>query len=638
MENIFIKYLDKIIELPEKSSIIDLLKTLKENVDSCVRILVNQEDVELSTSLKNNDEVTIIHFDDPKGKHSFWHSSAHILAQAVLRLCPQAIPTIGPAIENGFYYDFDNLSLSSEDLIRIEKEAKKIIKERLKIKKHTFHSKTEALEYFKNNPYKKEIIEELSETTVITAYEQGEFLDLCRGPHVDNTGRIKAFKILKTSGSYWKGKAANKALTRIYGISFPSEKQLKDYLIMLEESKKRDHKILGPRLDLFSFHEEAPGLPFLHPKGMIIWNTLTEFCRKLHTNYGYQEIKTPILLNKDLWIRSGHWEHYKKNMYTLKIDEKEFAIKPMNCPGCMLYYKTALHSYKELPLKISEIGHVHRYEASGALSGLMRVRGFHQDDAHIFVTPAQIEEETIQILSLISQLYSTFGLSYHLELSTRPKEGSIGSDELWEIATNSLKNALISHNASFKINEGDGAFYGPKIDIHIKDAINRTWQCGTIQLDMFLPQLFNLEYNDAQGTKQVPLVIHRALFGSIERFLGILIEHFKGRFPLWISPEQIRILNVADRHINYATKIKKDLENHFIVKLDLSNESISKKVRKAQLSQVNYIIIIGDNEQNNNLISIRTRENQIIPAISLEEFTKKTLEEKKSFSLKTLLQ
>ncbi len=637
MTNISVKYLDKIIELPEKSSVIDLLKILKENVNSCVRILINQEAAQLSTLLKDNDEITIIHFDDPKGKHLFWHSSAHILAQAVLRLWPQAIPTIGPAIENGFYYDFDNLTLSLEDLTKIEKEAKKIIKERLPIKKHVFQSKKEALLYFKNNSYKTEIIKELPETAVITAYEQGDFFDLCRGPHVENTGYIKAFKILKTSGSYWKGNAANKALTRIYGISFPSEQQLKDYLIMLEEAKKRDHKILGTQLNLFSFHEEAPGIPFFHPKGMIIWNTLTEFCRKLHTNHGYQEIKTPLLLNKDLWIRSGHWDHYKKNMYTLKIDEKEFAIKPMNCPGCMLYYKTALRSYKELPLKISEIGHVHRYEASGALSGLMRVRGFHQDDAHIFISPSQIEEETTNVLSLISKLYGTFGLSYHLELSTRPKEGSIGSDELWELATNSLKKALITHNVSFKINEGDGAFYGPKIDIHIKDAINRTWQCGTIQLDMFLPQLFNLEYNDSQGLKQVPLVIHRALFGSIERFLGILIEHFKGRFPLWISPEQIRILNVADRHCNYAKTIKNSLEKHFITQLDLTNESISKKVRKAQLSQVNYILIIGDNEQNNNSISIRTRENRIISSISLEEFTKKALEEKDSFSLKTLL-
>lgn len=637
MTNIRIKYLDNIIELPEKSSVADLLKLLKEDIDSCVQVSVNQEPKELSALLNNNDEITITHFNDAEGKHVFWHSSAHILAQAVLRLWPQTIPTIGPAIENGFYYDFDNLDLSLEDLEKIEKEAKKIIKERLKIKKHLFFSKKEALERFKNNSYKIEIIQDLPETASITAYEQGDFFDLCRGPHVEHTGRIKAFKILKTSGSYWKGNSANKTLTRIYGISFPKEEQLKDYLNMLEEAKKRDHKILGPQLDLFSFHEEAPGLPFLHPKGMHVWNTLIAFWRKLHDKDGYQEIKTPLLLNKDLWIRSGHWEHYKKNMYTLDIDKKEFAIKPMNCPGCMLYYKTALHSYKELPLKISEIGHVHRYEASGALSGLMRVRGFHQDDAHIFVAPLQIEEETIKLLSLIAKLYETFELSYHLELSTRPKEGSIGSDELWDLATSSLRNALTMHNVPFVINEGDGAFYGPKIDIHIKDSLQRTWQCGTIQLDMFLPQLFNLEYTDAKGSKQVPLVIHRALLGSVERFLGILIEHFKGRFPLWISPEQIRILNVADRHANYVREIQKKLEKHFVTKLDLSNESISKKVRKAQLSQVNYIIVIGDTEQNNNLLSLRTRDNQIIPSISLQEFIKKALEEKESFSLKTLL-
>lgn len=637
MTSIHIKYLDNIIELPEKSSIVDLLKLLKEDINSCVQVSVNQEPKELSALLNNNDEVIITRFNDTEGKHLFWHSSAHILAQAVLRLWPQARPTIGPAIENGFYYDFDNLELSLEDLEKIEKEAKKIINERLKIKKYQFSSKKEALERFKDNSYKVEIIQELSETASITAYEQGDFFDLCRGPHVEHTGRIKAFKILKISGSYWKGNSANKVLTRIYGVSFPSEQQLKDYLNMLEEAKKRDHKILGPQLDLFSFHEEAPGLPFLHPKGMHIWNTLIAFWRELHDKDGYKEIKTPLLLNKDLWVRSGHWEHYKKNMYALDIDKKEFAVKPMNCPGCMLYYKTALHSYKELPLKISEIGHVHRYEASGALSGLMRVRGFHQDDAHIFVAPSQIGEETTKLLSLIAKLYETFGLGYHLELSTRPKEGSIGSDEMWDLATDSLRNALTTHNVPFIINEGDGAFYGPKIDIHIKDSLQRTWQCGTIQLDMFLPQLFNLEYTDAKGSKQVPLVIHRALLGSVERFLGILIEHFKGRFPLWISPEQIRILNVADRHANYVREIQKKLEKHFVTKVDLSNESISKKVRKAQLSQVNYIIVIGDTEQNNNLLSLRTRDNQIIPFISLQEFIKKALEEKESFSLKTLL-
>lgn len=442
---------------------------------------------DLSTPLNENDVVELISFDSFEGKEMFWHTSAHVLAQAILRLFPQAKPTIGPPIEQGFYYDFADLTLSDQDFERIENEVQKIIAENFKPERIVLHGKKEALDKFKDNPYKKELIEGFAETDELSAYSQGEFFDLCRGPHLPSLGKIKAFKVLKTSGAYWRADQTRAMLTRVYAISFPDRKQLKDYLTLLEEAKKRDHKILGPKLDLFSLKEEGPGMPFIHPRGMIIWNRLIEFLRGLHEKARYVEIKTPQLLSQSLWETSGHWFHYRENMYAFSIENRHFAIKPMNCPGCMLYFKSQSHSYKELPLRVAEIGHVHRHEASGALSGLFRVRSFHQDDAHIFMRPSDIKQEIMSVIDLIEIIYSTFGLSYRLELSTRP-EKSIGTDTDWEVATQGLQEALEAKGQSYKLNPGDGAFYGPKIDIHIKDALGRSWQCGTVQLDMALPE------------------------------------------------------------------------------------------------------------------------------------------------------
>ncbi len=561
-----------------------------------------------------------------EGKEIYWHSSAHILAQAVLRLWPEALPTIGPPIENGFYYDFANLHISDEDFAKIEQEMETIVKENYKSEREILADKAAALKAFGKNPYKAELIQGLTEGE-ITAYRQGEFYDLCRGPHLPNVGKVKALKVLKIAGAYWRGDSNREMLTRIYGITFPDRKLLKEYLQQLEEAKKRDHKVLGPKLDLFSIQEEAPGMPFIHPKGMIIWNELLAFWRQCHRKAHYDEIKTPQLMSKELWKTSGHWDNYRQNMYTSEIDEKEFAIKPMNCPGCMLFYKTHVHSYREFPLRVAEIGHVHRHEASGALSGLMRVRSFHQDDAHIFLLPDQITDEILNIFHLIDEIYGAFGLQYHLELSTRP-EKSIGADEDWEQSTAALKSALDRFNHPYRINEGDGAFYGPKIDLHIRDALGRTWQCGTIQLDMALPERFNLEYDAAAGTRPRPVMVHRALFGSIERFFGILIEHFAGKFPLWISPRQVRIIPVADRHIPYAQQVKDRLFRCGLqVELDDSHESVSKKVREAQLMQVNYMLTIGDREAENQTVALRTRDNVVHGEISLDHFLSKIKDE-----------
>ena len=468
------------------------------------------------------------------------------------------MPTIGPAIESGFYYDFANLTISENDFPSIEKEIKALIKENHKPERIEYKSKDEALKAFKDNPYKVELIKNITEEP-LSAYKQGDFFDLCRGPHLPSIGKIKAFKVMKTSGAYWKGDKENVMLTRIYAISYPSKEQLADYLQFLEESKKRDHKLLGQQLSLFSFVEEAAGMVFLHPNGIHIWNKLLAFMKQLLDEGGYQEIKTPVLMSKELWERSGHWFHYRENMYLSKIENREFAIKPMNCPGCMLYYKNKTHSYRELPLRIAEIGHVHRHEASGALNGLFRVRSFFQDDAHIFMKEDQITDVILELLTLADKIYSTFGLTYKLELSTRPeKSKTIGTDEEWEVSTNSLKEALNKWGKPYKINEGDGAFYGPKIDIHIQDALERNWQCGTIQLDMARPRNFELSYVAQNGEHKMPVMFHRALYGSVERFFGILIEHFAGKFPLWLSPYPVRIIPVADRHVEYAKKIEKN--------------------------------------------------------------------------------
>ncbi len=624
----------KKVSLPEHATLKEAAEHLHLTApDQAVAATVNGRLRDFDTPLSQGDEVVFLNFDDNLGKEVFWHTSAHVLAQAILRLWPEAQPTIGPPIENGFYYDFADLSISDTDFEKIEQEVDKVLAENHKTKRQEFINKKEAKEAFGKNPYKVELIDGFTEEP-ISAYSQGEFVDLCRGPHLAALNKIKAFKILKTSGAYWKGDVNRPMLTRIYGISFPDRKRLKDYLTLLEEAKKRDHKVLGPALDLFSFKEEAPGMPFIHPHGLIIWNELIALLRELQQG-DYIEIKTPAMMSKELWERSGHWFHYKDNMYTSQIEEREFAIKPMNCPGCMLFYKTATHSYRELPLRVAEIGHVHRFEASGALNGLFRVRSFHQDDAHLFMRLDQIREEILKLIQFADKLYMTFGLPYKLGLSTRPdKTKTIGSDEEWEIATNGLKGALDDWGHSYHINEGDGAFYGPKIDIQIRDALGRFWQCGTIQLDFALPQKFELEYVDSDGTHKRPVMLHRAILGSIERFFGILVEHFSGKFPFWISPYPVRILIVADRHAPFAREVKEKIQKAGIrCEIDDTHESVGKKVRNAQLLKVNYMLTIGDKEIENRTVALRTRDNVVHGEVSIDDFLSKIVEEKKTRAL-----
>ncbi|MBF5050584.1 Threonine--tRNA ligase [Candidatus Clavichlamydia salmonicola] len=631
---ITIIYQDKELCFEESVKGIDVAMKLGLTAsDQGLVIIVNDKIQDLSITLNDGDYVTFPNFEDKKGKEVFWHTSAHVMAQAVLHLWPDAQPTIGPVIEGGFYYDFANLKLSEDDFPRIEAEVKKIVDEGYKLERVVFKDKAEALKTFKDNPYKKEIIEAFPEEGEITGYRQGHFFDLCRGPHLPTVAKIKAFKLMKTSAAYWRGDPKKASLTRLYGVSFPASRKLKEYLEVLEEARKRDHRVLGAALDLFSFKEEAPGMPFLHPKGMRIWNRLLDYWRSLHDAAGYTEIKTPQILKRHLWEQSGHWQNYKQNMYTLEIENEEYAIKPMNCPGCMLFYQTHSHSYREFPLKISEIGHVHRQEASGALSGLMRVRSFHQDDAHLFVLPDQIEEEMISVLRLVEDIYGVLGLEYHFELSTKPDKDTVGDDALWEEATAALKSALEKHGTPFNISPGEGAFYGPKIDIHVKDAIGRVWQCGTVQLDMCLPDLFHLEYTNSDGQKKVPVMIHRALLGSLERFLGIITEHFYGKFPLWISPEQIRLISVADRHQEYLQKAEELLKNEgFLVTSDFSNESVNKKIRNAQLTKVNYMLVAGDKEIDSSTFSVRTRNNHVLGGKTLMEFIEILNQERSSFS------
>ncbi len=607
---------NKMVELPSGSSAKDLAEKLNQRgPDQAIAANINGVLKDLDTPLHEGDKVILLNFEDAQGKEVFWHTAAHVLAQAILRLWPNAKPTIGPPIENGFYYDFADLHISDADFEKIETEVEKILKENYKPVRHEFKNKQEALSRFTNNPYKSELIGEFE--GLITGYSQGEYFDLCRGPHMAALGKIKAFKVMKTSGAYWRGDKNREMLTRVYGIAYPDRKMLKDYLHMLEEAKKRDHKIIGPKLDLFSLKEEGPGMPFIHPHGMIVWNRLIEFMRGLQRDAGYVEIKTPQLLNQDLWQRSGHWDFYRDNMYYFGIEERHFALKPMNCPGCMLFFGSEMHSYRELPLRVSEFGHVHRHEASGALNGLFRVRSFHQDDTHIFMRPGDIKGEIFGILQLVETIYGTFGLDWRFELSTRP-EKSIGTDADWEVATAGLKGALDDYGQSYKINEGDGAFYGPKIDIHIRDALGRSWQCGTVQLDMSLPEKFELTYVDSDGEHKRPIMIHRAIFGSVERFFGILIEHFAGRFPLWISPRQVRVVPVAERHNEYAREIASQIHDAgFECDVDESNESVSKKIRDAQLLQINYMLTVGDEEVENKTISVRRRDNIVIGELDL---------------------
>ena len=559
------------------------------------------------------------------------HSCAHLLAHAVKHLYPEAKFWVGPVIEDGFYYDIDlgDKSLSEEDLPKIEKEMKKISKDNKLINRIEL-SKEEALEMFKDDPYKIDLISRMDENdTVISAYKQEDFIDLCRGPHVESTKLIKHFKLLKVSGAYWKGDSKNKMLQRIYGICFETEEDLNEYLEFLEEAKKRDHKKLGKELGLFMMSEYGPGFPFFLHNGMILRNELENFWYKEHKREGYQFIKTPIMLNKDLWELSGHWFNYRENMYTSEIDDKVFAIKPMNCPGGMLVYKNSLYSYKDLPLRVGELGQVHRHEASGALNGLFRVRTFTQDDAHIFMTQDQIESEVIRLINFIDRVYSIFGLSYSIELSTRPEEKYIGSLEVWNKSEKALKDACHASGHECKINPGDGAFYGPKLDFHIKDSLGRVWQCGTIQLDMNLPERFDLTYIDSDGSKKRPVMLHRVIFGSIERFIGILIEHYAGAFPLWLSPNQVNIIPVNNLiHMDYAKKVMQELENNDIrVTLDESDEKFGYKMRQSVISKVPYTLILGDNEAKEGIISYRHRGSTETKSISLDEFIKMIKEE-----------
>lgn len=568
-------------------------------------------------------------FEEAEGREAFRHTTAHVLAQAVKRLYPDTKCAIGPAIENGFYYDFEfSFPFMPEHLQAVEEEMKKIVKESLPLQRLEV-SRKEALKQMENlkESYKLELIKELPEDAVITMYSQGEYVDLCAGPHVSNTCLIKAFKLTSVAGAYWRGNEKNKMLTRIYGTSFPKQSELNDYLKQVEEAKLRDHRKLGKELGLFALLDEGPGFPFFLPKGMVLKNLLIDYWRKLHTREGYVEISSPMILNRELWETSGHWDHYRENMYTTVIDDTDYAIKPMNCPGGMLVYKMQPHSYRELPIRMGELGLVHRHEKSGQLHGLMRVRCFTQDDAHIFMTREQITDEIKGVVRLIDEVYSKFGFKYHVELSTRP-ENSMGSDEDWEVATHGLQSALDDLQMEYVVNEGDGAFYGPKIDFHLEDSIGRTWQCGTIQLDFQLPQRFEAEYVGADGEKHRPIMIHRVVYGSIERFIGILIEHYAGKFPLWLAPVQAKILLVSDVYTDYAKEVLEELRSAGIrVELDDRNEKLGYKIREAQMDKVPYMLIVGQKEKDENQVSVRSREEGDLGSLDIHEFIQKVKNE-----------
>lgn len=583
---------------------------------------INGETADLRTVVDSDCDLNILTFQDEKGKSAFWHTASHIMAQAVKRLYPDTKLAIGPSVADGFYYDIDRETpLTADDLDKIEAEMKKIVKEALPIEQFT-KPRAEAIAYFreKGEPYKVELIEDLPEDAVISFYSQGEFTDLCAGPHLMTTKPVKAFKLTSLAGAYWRGSEKNKMLQRIYGTAFPKKAELDEYLTMLEEAKKRDHRKLGKELGLFMMRDEGPGFPFFLPKGMVLKNTLLDYWREIHQRNGYVEISTPIMLSRHLWETSGHWDHYKDNMYATVIDEEDFAIKPMNCPGGILVYQSEPRSYRDLPLRMGELGLVHRHEKSGQLHGLMRVRCFTQDDAHIFMMPEQIRDEIKDVARLIDEVYSLFGFKYHVELSTRP-EDSMGSDEDWNMATDALRGALDDLGLSYVVNEGDGAFYGPKIDFHLEDSIGRTWQCGTIQLDFQLPLRFNLEYTGADGEKHRPIMIHRVAFGSIERFIGILIEHFAGAFPTWLAPVQVRVLPISDKYMDYGRKVLEVLNKSGIrAEIDTRAEKIGYKIREAQMQKIPYMLVAGAKEEENGLVSVRSRFAGDEGQKSLDEF------------------
>ena len=590
------------------------------------------EVVDLRTVVDRDCELNILTFDSEGGKGAFRHTTSHIMAQAIKRLFPEVKLAIGPSIEDGFYYDIDSDEpITAEDLPKIEAEMKKIVKENLAITRFT-KPRAEAIEFFKekNEPYKVELIEDLPEDSEISFYQQGEFVDLCAGPHLMTTKPVKAFKLTSLAGAYWRGSEKNKMLTRIYGTSYTKKADLEEYITRMEEAKKRDHRKLGKELGLFMMKEEGPGFPFFLPKGMVLKNTLLDYWREIHNKAGYVEISTPIMLSRHLWETSGHWDHYKENMYTTVIDETDFAIKPMNCPGGILVYKSEPHSYRDLPLRMGELGLVHRHEKSGQLHGLMRVRCFTQDDAHIFMTPEQIRDEIKGVARLIDSVYQLFGFKYHVELSTRP-EDSMGSDEDWEIATEGLRGALDDLGLDYVVNEGDGAFYGPKIDFHLEDSIGRTWQCGTIQLDFQLPLRFECEYIGADGEKHRPIMIHRVAFGSIERFIGILIEHFAGAFPTWLAPVQVKVLPISEKYMDYANKVMNDLKDAGIrTEIDDRAEKIGYKIREARLQKIPYMLVVGAKEEEEGKVSVRSRFMGDEGAKDLNEFIDSVKEEIKN--------
>ena len=597
-------------EYAQSMSVIDIAKDISEGLARVATAgEVDGEVVDLRTVIDKDCELNILTFNDEKGKGAFRHTTSHIMAQAIKRLYPDTKLAIGPSIEDGFYYDIDRETpLVAEDLEKIEAEMKKIVKEDLPIKQYTM-PRAEAIAYFKekDEPYKVELIEDLPEDSVISFYSQGEFTDLCAGPHLMSTKPVKAFKLTSLAGAYWRGSEKNKMLQRVYGTSYPKKAELEEYLHMMEEAKKRDHRKLGKELGLFMMREEGPGFPFFLPKGMELKNQLLDYWREIHKKAGYVEISSPIMLSRHLWETSGHWDHYKDNMYTTVIDDEDFAIKPMNCPGGILVYESEPRSYRDLPLRMGELGLVHRHEKSGQLHGLMRVRCFTQDDAHIFMTPEQVRDEIKGVVKLINEVYSLFGFKYHVELSTRP-EDSMGSDEDWDMATEALRGALDDLGLPYVVNEGDGAFYGPKIDFHLEDSIGRTWQCGTIQLDFQLPLRFNLEYTGADGEKHRPIMIHRVIFGSIERFIGILIEHFAGAFPTWLAPVQVKVLPISDKYMDYAQKVLDELNNSGVrAEIDTRAEKIGYKIREAQMKKIPYMLVVGAKEEEDGLVSVRSR-------------------------------
>jgi len=614
------------IEMPEDSTALALAQRISPRLaKEALAARINDTLADLTTTLREGDRVEILTFDSEEGRTVFRHSASHLMASAIRRLRPDAKLAIGPAIEDGFYYDIDlKPQFTEEDLPAIEAEMAKIAQEDITFERQVI-SKQEAISLFQEQGegYKVELLEALPEGETVTLYRHGAFVDLCRGPHVPSTGRFKAFKLLSVAGAYWRGDSSRPMLQRVYGTAFPKKSELEEHLTRLAEAEKRDHRKLGKQLDLFSFHEEGPGFPFFHPKGMVILNTLIDFWRQEHRKRHYGELRTPLILDRGLWEQSGHWDHYKENMYFTQIDERDFAVKPMNCPGGMLVYKSRMRSYRDLPMRWAELGAVHRHEKSGVLHGLSRVRMFTQDDAHIFMTEDQIQEEVIGIIDFVDYVYGILGLEYHVELSTRP-DNAIGSDEMWEIATQGLRNALDAKKMSYKINEGDGAFYGPKIDFHVRDSIKRSWQCATIQLDFAMPERFELEYIGQDGQAHRPVMVHRVIYGSIERFLGMLIEHFAGAFPVWLAPVQAMVIPVSSQYNDYGRKVCDRLfEAGLRVELDGSDETLKYKIRAAQTQQIPYMLIAGERERDTNSVSVRHRRQGDAGSMLVEEFLAK---------------